>query len=135
MMRILRLGMMVLTVAALAGCRPDGKSAEGVAEGFVDAHYVRIDLQAAAPFCRGVALRKLQEEQRLTQGQPIDESTRKPTVRYRVIEKRAEDGDHATFIFEGTIRVEDAGQFTRKWLVTTSRSSDVWKVSNFEEFD
>ncbi len=135
MMHLLRLGTAVLAVAALAACRTDERSAEGVAEGFVDAHYVRIDLQAAAPFCSGVALRKLQEEQRLTQGQRIDESTRKPTVRYRVIEKRAEDGNHTTFIFEGTIQVEDAGRFTRKWLITTSRSGELWKVSNFEEFD
>jgi len=132
--RRLHLGSAVL-IAALMACHADEQSAVGVSERFVDAHYVSINLTAAAPFCTGVALRKLQEEQRLTHGQPIDETTRKPTVRYRLIDKREEDGDHATFVFEGTVQVEDAGRFTRKWLITTSRTGGVWKVSNFEEFD
>lgn len=28
-----------------------------------------------------------------------------------------------------------AGQFTRKWLINARRSDEIWKVSNFEEFD
>lgn len=132
--RGLHLDVAVL-IAVLVACRADERSAVGVSERFVDAHYVSIDLKAAVPFCTGIALQKLQEEQRLTQGQRIDETTRKPTVRYRLIEKREEDGDHATFIFEGTIQVEDAGRFTRKWLISTRRTGEVWKVSNFEEFD
>lgn len=118
----------------MGGCRADEKSSLGVAERFVDQHYVRIDLEAAKPFCTGVALKKLQDEQRLTQGQTIDESTRKPTVRYRLIQK-SDEPDQGSFIFEGTIQVEDAGQFVRKWLVTTRRDDAGWKVSNFEEFD
>lgn len=132
--RGLHLGIAVL-FAGLVACRANEQSAMGVSERFIDAHYVSIDLKAAVPFCTGIALQKLQEEQRLTQGQRIDETTRKPTVRYRLVEKREEDGDHATFVFEGTIRVEDAGQFTRKWLISTRRTGDAWKVSNFEEFD
>jgi hypothetical protein len=38
-------------------------------------------------------------------------------------------------VFEGTIKVEDAGTFTRKWIITTRRDGELWKVSNFEEFD
>jgi hypothetical protein len=133
--RGLPLRIAVLVAVALVACRSDEKSAVGVSERFIDAHYVNINLTAAVPFCTGIALRKLQEEQRLTQGQRIDETTRKPTVRYRLIDKKEEDGDHATFIFEGTIQVEDAGQFKRKWLISTRRTGDVWKVSNFEEFD
>ena len=94
-----------------------------------------IDLSAALPLCTGLALQKLHEEQRLTAGQPIDESTRKPTVRYRLLDKKDEDSDHASFVFEGIIQVEDAGQFTRKWLISARRSEALWKVSNFEEFD
>lgn len=121
-------------VATLPACRADEKSALGVAEHFVDQHYVQIDLEAAKPFCTGVALQKVQSEQRLTQGQTIDEATRKPTVRYRLLEKK-DDGDHASFVFEGTIHVADAGKFTRKWLISTRRDGTLWKVSNFEEFD
>ena len=121
-------------LAMLPACRADEGSPLGVAERFVDQHYVQIDLEAATAFCTGLALQKVRDEQRLTEGQRIDESTRKPTVRYRLIEKK-DDGDHASFVFEGTIHVEDAGKFTRKWLISTRREGALWKVSNFEEFD
>jgi hypothetical protein len=129
-----RLATSLVLLLTLPACRTDEKTPLGVAERFVDQHYVQIDLQAAKPFCTGLALQKLEHEQQLTEGQTIDASTRKPTIRYRLLEKK-EDGDHATFVFEGTIDVEDAGKFTRKWLVTTRREGALWKVSNFEEFD
>jgi len=124
----------VLFVAALAACRADANSARGVADRFVDEHYVQINLEAAKQFCAGVARKKVEDEQRLIGDQRIDESTRKPSVHYKLIDQKA-DGDHATFIYEGTIRVEDAGSFTRKWMVTTRQDGQEWKVSNFEEFD
>ena len=119
---------------AAAACQSDARSPRGVAERFVDQHYVHINLEAAKPFCAGLALQKLRDEQRLTEGQAIDESTRKPAVHYRLIETK-DDAEHPTFVFEGTIDVDDAGQFKRKWMITTRRDGDAWKVSNFEEFD
>lgn len=124
----------LVLITALMACRADQTTSLGIAERFVDQHYVRIDLEAAKPFCTGLALKKLQDEQRLTQGQAIDASTRKPTVRYRLVQK-TDEADHGSFVFEGTIQVEDAGQFNRKWLVSTRREGDLWKVSNFEEFE
>ncbi len=124
----------LLLIFAGSACHSSNAGARGVAEQFVDQHYVHIDLEAAKPFCTGLALQKLRDEQRLTQGQQIDESTRKPTVHYRLIETK-DDADHPTFVFEGTIDVDDAGQFKRKWLVTMRPDGDSWKVSNFEEFD
>lgn len=129
-----RRGGVALLVLTLAACSADEKSAQGVAERFVDQHYVQINLAAAEPFCTGLALKKVHDELRLTQGQVIDESTRKPTVHYRLMEKK-EDGDHASFVFEGTIRLDAADKFTRKWIITTRNDGDLWKVSNFEEFD
>ena len=55
-------------------------------------------------------------------------------MHYRLIETK-DDAEHPTFVFEGTIDVDDAGQFKRKWMITTRRDGDAWKVSNFEEFD
>ena len=127
-------GLTLAVFGLLAGCRTDPNSARGVAELFVDAHYVRIDLPAAKLVVSGLALHKLEEEQRLTAGNAIDESTRMPTVRYRLLEEKNEK-DTASFVFEGTIQVEDAGQFKRRWIVTTRLSDNAWKVSNFEEFD
>jgi len=124
---------LLLALTAI-GCHADSNGPRNVAERFLDQHYVHISLEAAKSFCTGLALQKLGEEQRLTQGQQIDDSTRKPTVHYRLIETK-DDAEHPSFVFEGTIDVDDAGQFKRKWLVTTRRDGDGWKVSNFEEFD
>lgn len=124
----------LLLVTGVLACRADEKTAQGVAERFVDQHYVEIDLAAAKPFCTGLALKKIEEEQRLTAGQAIDESTRKPQVRYKLIDKK-EDADRPTFVFEGSIHVDGADTFTRKWIVSTRRDGPVWKVSNFEEFE
>jgi hypothetical protein len=129
-----RRAALVAVLAMLGACHADGGAPRGVAEQFLDQHYVRIDLEAAKPFCTGLALQKLRDEQKLTQGQAIDESTRQPTVHYRLLETK-NDAEHPSFIFQGTIDVDDAGQFTRKWLVTMRRDGDAWKVSNFEEFD
>ena len=123
-----------LWLAVAGACGHDLNTAQGIVEEFVDQHYVRIDLEAAKPFCTGLALQKISNEQRLTQGQQIDESTRKPAVHYRLLETK-DDPEHPSFVFQGTIDVDDAGQFTRKWLVTMRRDGDAWKVSNFEEFD
>ena len=128
------MAMTMAMVPVLSACHSDSTGARGIAEGFVDQHYVRMDLEAAKPFCTGLALQKLSNEQRLTQGQQIDESTRKPAVHYRLIETK-DDAEHPVFVFQGTIDVEDAGQFTRKWLLSMRRDGDGWKVANFEEFD
>ena len=125
---------LVMLLAVLAACQPDERTARGVAERFIDQHYVQIDLEAAKPFCTGLALKKVQEEQRLTEGQHIDESTRKPTVRYRLIDTQ-DDAEHTSFVYEATIHVDDAGKFTRRWIISARREGSVWKVSNFEEFD
>ena len=127
------LGAFVIILVTSA-CSSDATGARAVAERFLDQHYVRIDVEASKPFCTGLALQKLRDEQRLTQGQAIDDSTRKPTVHYKLLETK-DDAEHPSFLFEGTIEVEDAGQFKRKWLVSTRRDGDGWKVSNFEEFE
>jgi hypothetical protein len=118
----------------LCGCRSDPTSARGIAEQFVDQHYVRIDLRAAKPFCSGLALKKLEHEQYLTAGQTIDEATRLPTVRYTLLQENAA-GETASFVFEGTIHAPDSDPFKRKWIITTRQTEGAWKVSNFEESD
>ncbi len=126
-----RLWLLVL----VAACHSDPNSPQGVAEGFVDQHYVMIDIKAAKQFSTGLALHKLEKEESLTTGNSIDEATRKPTVRYRLIEKR-DSPEQPSFVFEGTIYADgDDDSFTRKWLITTRRDGDTWKVSNFEEYE
>ena len=121
-------------VLILAACGRDLKTAQGVAEEFVDQHYVHIDLRKAKEFAVSVALEKINEEIRLTAGQVIDASTRKPSVHYRLVEKKEGEG-RVSFLYEGTIRDEDAREFTRRWLIVTRKDGGQWRVSNFTESD
>ena len=127
--------LLALAAVAVVACRAGDNTPQGAAEHFVDQYYVRIDLKTAAQYCTGLALQKVQHEQQLTQGQSVDEGTRKPSVGYKLIEKKEEDAAHAAFVFQGTINVPDAGEMTPKWLITATKTGDDWKVSNFEEFN
>jgi hypothetical protein len=130
--RVVALLSSVVTLL-LGGCGKDLQTAQGVAEEFVDQHYVHIDLRKAKEFAVSVALEKIDEEIRLTAGQIIDASTRKPSVHYRLVEKKEGSG-RVSFLYEGTIRAEDAPEF-RRWLIVTRKDGDRWRVSNFTESD
>ena len=120
----------------LPACRAGSDTAQGVAERFLDEHYVRINLEAAKAYCVGPARQKVEEEARLVGDQVIDASTRQPRVSYRLAERRDERADRASFVYEGSIQVDDAEPFTRRWLVNTRKEADgQWKVSNFSEFE
>ncbi len=119
----------------LSACQPSADTALGTAQRFLDEHYVRIDLQKAKTYTTGLASHKLAEEERLIEGQVIDESTRKPHVHYKLLETHAGDGGAVTFLFEGTIRVDDAGSFNRQWLVTAKKEGGQWRVSNYQEYE
>mgnify|MGYP001614605342 FL=1 len=130
-----RIALSLCLLAVLFGaCRRDLRSAQGVVEEFVDQHYVRINLQRAKEYSIGIALEKINDEIRLTSGQVIDATTRKPGVHYRLLEKK-EGERRASFLYEGTIRAEDAPEFKRRWLIAARREGDRWMVSNFSEYD
>ena len=116
------------------GCGHDLNSAQGIAEEFIDQHYVYIDIQKAKQYAVGLALVKLNEEIRLIAGQRIDVSTQKPKVNYSLLEKK-ESPDRASFLYEGTIRSDDGSTFTRKWLIAARKEGNQWRVSNFSESD
>jgi len=118
----------------LNGCGRDLGTAQGVADEFVDQHYVNFDLQKAKDYAVSLALDKVNEEIRLTAGQKIDASTNKPKINYRLLEKK-EGERRASFLYEGTIQSNDGSSFTRKWLIAARKESDQWRVSNFTESD
>ncbi len=132
-MRPLALSLALLSVI-LTACQSDPSSAQGTAERFIDQRYVLIHAQGAKELSTGLARSKIDKEERLSQGQHIDDSTRKPTVRYKLLETQG-SGEQPTFVFEGTIYVDDDESFTRKWLVTTRQEGGAWKVSNFDELN
>jgi len=125
----------LLEIVFLAiGCGHDLNSAQGVAEEFVDQHYVQIDLAKAKKYAVSVALAKVDEEIRLTSGQSIDASTQKPRVNYQLLEKN-ENEKRATYLYEGRIQSDDGTSFSKKWLITTRLDGTQWRVSNFTESD
>jgi hypothetical protein len=128
------LGIVLFLLLSFEGCGRDLSTPQGVAEEFVDHHYVRIDLPRAKTLTVSLALHKVNEEIRLTEGHKIDSSTQIPRVHYALMEKK-EGTERASFLFEGTIRSDDGTSFTRKWLVHVRREGDRWRVSNFTESD
>ena len=117
-----------------AACGRDLSTAQGVVEEFLDQHYVHIDLPKARTFAVSLALHKVNEEIRLTDGQKIDASTRKPRVHYVLLDRR-EGAERASFLYEGTIQSDDGTSFTRKWRVNARKEDGQWRVSNFTESD
>ena len=128
------LTILLVSLPFAIGCSRDLGTAEGVAEEFVDQYYVNIDLQKAKEYAVSVALAKVNEEIRLTTGQKIDASTRKPRINYRLLERK-QATNRQTFLYEGTIQSDDGTSFTRKWLVTARKEGNRWRVSNFTESD
>jgi hypothetical protein len=117
-----------------AACGRDLGTAQGVVEEFVDQHYVQIDLPEAKKLAVSLALHKVNEEIRLTDGHKIDASTQKPRVHYVLLERR-EGPERASFLYEGTIQSDDGSSFTRKWLINARKEDGQWRVSNFTESD
>lgn len=117
-----------------AACRPDPDSARGVAEHFLDAHYVRMDLPAARDLAEGAARAKVEQEIALVGEQRIDESTRVPSVTYRLRREESGGTDAVMFLYEARIRPPGADAFSRRWLVTVRRRPGRgWRVTNFVE--
>jgi outer membrane lipopolysaccharide assembly protein LptE/RlpB len=124
------LAALLLTTA----CGNDLNTAQGIAEEFVELHYVKIELQKAKQYTVSVAQAKIDEEIQLTSGQAIDASTHKPRINYTLLEKN-EGPQRSTFLFEGKIQSDDGTSFTRKWSIATRKESNGWRVSNFTESD
>ena len=128
------IGTLLFSFLFASACGRDLGTAQGVADEFVDHHYVAIDLQKAKTLAVSVALNKINEEIRLTTGQTIDASTQKPRVHYALLEKK-EGEQRASFLYEGTIQSDDGTSFSRKWLITARKEGNQWRVSNFTESD
>ncbi len=120
---------------AWGACRPDPATPRGTAERFLDAHYVHIDLPSALPFTSGLARRKVESEIDLVRGVEIDETTRKPTVHYTLLEERPDGATSVTYVYRGNIALAGADSFERRWLVTVRQEPEGWRVTNYQEFE
>jgi hypothetical protein len=123
-----------LSTLLLSGCTPKN-SARGVVDQFIEARYITIDHQQMQSLCSGLALDKIHDEMKLTEGQSIDQSTRKPVVHYSLQQTRNQAEDRVTYLFKARIDVPEGGSFQKFWMITARQSGGVWKVSNYSEYD
>jgi hypothetical protein len=130
---IAALGFAVLVSVAASGCRSDPSTPRGTAELFLDAHYVEIDLPRALPLTSGVARQKVEHEIDLVKGFEIDDTTRKPIVRYSFLEEHPGDDGSMKFLYHGKILVDGADGLERRWLVTVRQEAEGWRVTNYQE--
>ena len=130
-------GAVIIVMAAAAllagGCKP-ANTPRGVVDRFIEAHYLAMNLKSTERWCTGLALAKLHQEEALTAGQAIDEETRKPTIHYRLQEER-DAKNRVMYLFLATIDVPDGGSFYKKWMITARKEGEIWKVSNYSEYD
>jgi hypothetical protein len=120
-------------MTVMAACTPPN-SARGVVDRFIEARYILIDHDKMQSLCTGLALDKIHEEMKLTEGQPIDQSTRKPVVHYTLQKSRTE-GEKTTFLFKARIDVPEGGTFQKFWMITAKNDGGTWKISNYSEYD
>ena len=131
---IAAIGIALLLGAADVACRADPSTARGTAERFLDAHYVEIDLPSALPFTTGLARKKVEDELELTKGIEIDDTTRKPIVRYSLLEEHPDAEGGTKFLYRCKILVDGAEGFERRWLVTVRQEPPGFRVTNSQEF-
>lgn len=132
---IAALAVAVLVAATGLACRADPSTARGTAERFLDAHYVEIDLESALPYTSGLARHKVEEEMALVKGVEIDDTTRKPIVRYALLEEHPDGEGGTKFLYQGKILVDGADGFERRWLVTVRKEGDAYRVTNYQEYN
>ena len=126
------LPLAVLAVTPLGGC--NGGGGRATAERFLDAHYVRIDLDGARGLCSGLARVKLEKELALTADVSIEADTRQPRVNYQ-LETAREAQDRGQFAYVLTIRAPGSEPFERLVTVTVKKGDGVWSVTNYTEGD
>src|SRR5438309_3585909 len=113
--RSIRLLIVIALAWAACACAPKD-SPRWVVDHFIEAHYMAISLKGSEPYCTGLALSKLKQEEQLTTGQAIDDSTRKPLIHYSLTQERTE-ADRATYLFRAKIDVPDGGTFNKNWMI------------------
>jgi hypothetical protein len=119
------LALMVL----LCGCQP--KSAEAVADKFVDLYFVEIDQQKALALTTGLAHTKLEEELGLVEKvrHQVDPDQAKPSVYYTRQSSHVE-GDRAQLTYDISIK-QGRDETKRSALISAERVEGAWKVGNF----
>lgn len=120
-----------LLACALAFCACAPKSANDVADRFVDLYFVEIDQKRALDLTSGLAKSKLEEELSLVEKirQTYEPEQAKPSIFYK--RKSSEvSGDHGRMTYDLTIR-QGRDETQRSALISVEKVGDRWYVANF----
>jgi len=124
--------LLLIVGTILCGCQGLKEESRRVAEAFLDAYYVRIDLDGARQLCGQVALQKIEREIGLTKSVRVDAESGLPQVGYRLRETRR-DGPIHRYVYDLLVRPTDMEPFERTVIITVEGRGDVWVVSNYSE--
>jgi hypothetical protein len=136
-MHAARRSKLVLWVAALAlvaACRAPSGSPRAAAEAFLDAHYVRIDLEAARPFCVGLALDKLEKEIALLANNAEAAAVERPRVTYS-LEQGDDTAERAQYAYDLVVHPSGMDAFHKLVVLSLRKENGEWRVSNYSESD
>jgi hypothetical protein len=124
-----------LVTVCLLACAAAKSPSEKVAGEFMDHYYVRTDLRLAQEDCDGLAHQKVEESLRLTEGQSVDSTTRRPRISYRLLESHSE-GKESNYLYGIRIEGERMETLHKKTLLKLrERDNGVWKVTQFSDSD
>jgi hypothetical protein len=126
------LTVLVAGMLLLGGCEPSDAPG-AVVVNFIQARYLANDFKSSEQWCTGLALAKLHKEEAAA-GQNTDAAARKPAIHYRLDQKRDGD-DRVIYVFVATVDAPDGRSFDKKWMITARKEGDIWKVSNYSEYD
>lgn len=127
-----RAAILLILFVGLGGCHGCKEEGRRVAEAFLDAYYVRIDLDEARRLCGELALQKIEHEIGLTQSVTVDAESGLPQVGYRLRETRR-DGPIHRYVYDLLVRPADMEPIERTVIVTVEGRGGVWVVSNYSE--
>jgi len=110
---------------------------ERVANKFMNAYYVQIDLKEAQQLSGGLAKEKISQQVALLDGTSTGTApgagANAPSVTYKLISQQSPSPDEAIYIFEVDPHVQDIGH--RKVFVKLRQETGKWTVSQFTEED
>lgn len=126
---------LVLPLTMSACAKPS--EAERVAQKFMDAYYVQIDLKAAEQLSSGPAQERLSHQVQLLDGTSTGTSpgaaANAPSVTYKLVSQETPGAGESVYIFEVNPHVQAIGQ--RKVFVKMREAGGKWTVSQFTEQD
>lgn len=129
-----KLVLLAAALAAAAACHAPSGTPRAAAEGFLDAHYVRIDLEAARPFCVGLALDKLEKEIALLADNAEAAAIERPRVTYSM-EQGSDTETRAQYAYQLVVHPSGVDPFHKLVVLSLRNDKGAWRVSNYSESD